>query len=122
MVTKTDFFARYLIAFLVVLMFFSCNNSEEPSNNEKIYIVASKKTDCVGVGPQKCFLIKESKEENWQYFYSSFDGFNYEEDFEYKILVSETEIENPPQDTSSIEYKLIKVISKTKKTSENLPK
>ncbi|WP_299666921.1 DUF4377 domain-containing protein [uncultured Polaribacter sp.] len=121
METKKRFFRVILIAFSVILFFASCENSNDVSEIEKTYIIASKQIDCQGVGPQKCFLIKENQQESWQNFYSAISGFEYEEGFEYEILVSEKEIENPPQDSSSIAYTLIKVISKVEKTSENLP-
>lgn len=88
---------------------------------EKTLIIASQKADCEGFIPQQCFLIKENETQNWQYFYDTIDGFIYEEGFEYKIIVSEREIENPPQDASSIATTLVEITSKIKKESENLP-
>jgi hypothetical protein len=110
------------LALLLALVFcmLSCENNNL-LDNEKTLIIASKKVDCVGLNPQKCLLVKESSQQNWEYFYDSIAGFTYEEGFEYEILVSEKEIKNPPQDTSSIETVLIKVLSKIKKISENLP-
>jgi len=115
---------KYLIiaTFLLLLSsIISCEDSENTKEEEKTYIVASEKRNCVGVGSQKCFLVKNNKQDNWQFFYTAITGFEYEEGFEYELLVSEKEIENPPQDTSSVEYILIKVVSKVKKSSENLP-
>ncbi len=108
----------YLICITIGLLSCNDNNLITP---EKTLIVASIKADCVGVDYQKCLLVKENETENWQYFYSSIVGFNYEEGFEYVIKVSERRIENPPQDGSSIETTLLEIISKTEKTSENLP-
>lgn len=108
------------IILVVFMLIISCEKNNLDVN-EKTLMIASTKVDCVGVAPQKCLLTKEVGAENWGYFYSSIAGFNYEEGFEYKILISEKEIENPPQDASSKEYTLIKVISKVEKTSENLP-
>lgn len=102
------------------LILFSCSESDLISS-EKTLVVASKKADCVGVDYQKCLLIKENETENWQYFYGSITGFTYQEGFEYVLLVSEKIIDNPPQDSSSKETILIKIISRTEKTSENLP-
>jgi hypothetical protein len=109
---------------IVVLVFgkslFSCENKDLPTL-QKTLIIASQKADCVGLVAQKCFLVKEQENQNWQYFYDSIKGFTYQEGFEYEIAISEDKIENPPQDASSIETTLIEVISKVKKTSENLP-
>lgn len=111
-----------LIIFITVLSFSSCEDSENILPLEKTYIVASKRVNCQAEGVQKCYIIKEKGTQNWQYFYSSIIGFSYTEGFEYELLISEKEIDNPPQDASSIEYTLLKVISKIEKTSENLPK
>lgn len=111
-----------MILFISVLTLFSCGDAATLLQEEKTYIVASKIVDCVGVGPQKCYLVKENMQNDWQFFYTDIKGFTHEEGFEYEILVSLKEVENPPQDTSSIEYTLIKVVSKIEKYSENLPK
>ena len=99
----------------------SCPNETGILEVEKTLTVASKKVKCEGVSTQQCFLIKENNQQNWEYFYDPINDFNYEEGFEYVVLVLQEEVENPPQDASSIKLSLIKVISKIKKTSENLP-
>ena len=111
---------KIVLLLWISICLISCENNDLITA-EKILIIASKKGDCVGVGPQKCLLVKESITQNWEYFYDNISGLNYEEGFEYEIIVSEKEIENPPQDASSIETTLIKIISKIEKTSENLP-
>ncbi len=108
----------YLICITIGLLSCNDNNLITP---EKTLIVASKLGDCVGLDYQKCLLVKETETENWQYFYGSIIGFEYQEGFEYVIKVSERKIENPPEDGPSIETTLLEIISKTEKTSENLP-
>ena len=46
-------------------------------------------------------------------FYDQIEGFNYEEGYEYEIVVEVTKVENPPADASSLKYTLIEVVSKT---------
>ena len=70
---------NYIYSFLLIAFCASCEDATKNSLQEIRYTVASKKVDCVGIGPQKCFLIKKNEEKNWQYFYSSFNDFNYEE-------------------------------------------
>ncbi|QXP66164.1 DUF4377 domain-containing protein [Polaribacter sp. AHE13PA] len=108
------------IILVVFMLIISCEKNNLHIN-EKTIMIASAKVNCVGVAPQKCLLTKEEGAEDWGYFYSSITGFNYEEGFEYEVLISEKNIENPPQDASSKEYTLIKVISKVEKISKNLP-
>ncbi|PWG06221.1 DUF4377 domain-containing protein [Polaribacter aquimarinus] len=112
---------KVIFIFFSIVFLTSCPNETGILEVEKTLIIASKKVECVGVSSQQCFLIKENEQQSWEYFYDSINDFNYEEGFEYVILVIEEEIENPPQDASSIKYSLVKVISKIKKTSENLP-
>jgi len=75
-----------------------------------ILYVDSKLVDCVGVGPQQCMLIKEDLDSEWQMFYNSIEGFEFQEGTEYKISVIITEIENPPADSSSLKYTLVEVL------------
>ncbi|KGL62542.1 DUF4377 domain-containing protein [Polaribacter sp. Hel1_85] len=111
---------KRIILMFLLLSIASCEQNKE-NLIQKTIIVASTKMDCQGLAAQKCLLIREEDKQNWEYFYDSIIDFDYEEGFEYEILISEMEIENPLQDASSKEHTFIKVISKIEKTSENLP-
>lgn len=82
----------------------------EPLFETKTLYVDSKLADCVGVGPQKCMLIKENPDSDWQMFYDKIEGFDYQEGIQYKIQVMITDVENPPADSSSLKYTLIKIL------------
>lgn len=103
--------------FCAVLFLGSCGSVK---NTQKLTI-ASQQADCVGVGPMKCLLIKNNEQTDWQFFYSGIEGFNYEPGYEYVIEVKKEARPNPAADQSSIKYILVKEVSKTPKTSENLP-
>lgn len=82
--------------------------------------------DCVGIGPQKCMMVKEYAESDWTYFYDKIKGFDFESGYNYKLQVTVTEVENPPADASSLNYELVSVISKAQtpaneKTSQHIP-
>ncbi|WP_165024673.1 DUF4377 domain-containing protein [Dysgonomonas sp. ZJ279] len=100
----------------LILVMASCT-----SNKTVKYTIASQSADCVGVGPQKCMLVKKGNATDWQYFYTNIEGFNYEEGNEYVIEVKEEKLENVPADASSIKYIMLKQLSKTPATSTNLP-
>ena len=85
----------------------------DTSEDAKTLFVGSELVDCVGVAPQKCMQVKESQDGEWTLFYDQIVGFEYEPGFEYELLVTEAEIENPPADSSSIEVTLVEVVSKT---------
>lgn len=79
-------------------------------------IVADRQVDCVGVGPQSCLLTKlvgqNYSASNWEYRYSGIEGFDYEPNYEYILLIKNTPISNPPADGSMIRSELIEIIQK----------
>lgn len=79
----------------------------------KMYVNYSK-ADCTGITKAKCLQIRFDEESNWQNFYGSIDGFNYEEGYVYEILTDKISIDNPPADGSSVKYILKEVISKNR--------
>lgn len=102
---------KLTILILLTLILSSCKET-------KRIFIADHFADCTGVGSQKCMLIKESANDEWTLFYDQIEGFNYEEGFSYEIEVEINTISNPPADGSSLEYTLIKIISKEKTQSE----
>ncbi|MEP3207723.1 MAG: DUF4377 domain-containing protein [Maribacter sp.] len=110
--------AILLILFSSVLCL-SCTNNDDAGIEEVRLRINSYTVDCVGVLIGKCLLIQEGDKigtEDWEYFYfeNSIDGFTFEPDFIYEILVQKTQIADPPADGSSIRYTLVQIISKTK--------
>ena len=101
--------SKFLVVFAIVLFSFSCSNS-----SKKIIYIADAKVDCEGVAPQKCLQIKEEGTTDWTYLYDHIEGFDYEKGFFYKLKVEVKKIENPPADGSSLHYKLIEVLAKSK--------
>lgn len=89
-----------------------------PSNNTSILFVNHELKDCVGVGPMKCMQVRESSDDEWSYFYAQIEGFEFEEGFTYELRVTQTEIEDPPADASSVKYTLVEVVSKTEYVPE----
>lgn len=85
--------------------------------HKKTIFVGSELADCTGVGPQKCMLIRDSHESDWEYFYDNIHGFVHAAGHDYHIEVLITDVENPPADASSKKYELIKIISKNPTTS-----
>ncbi len=88
-------------------------NTEEPEDNVKTVFIGPELVDCVGEAPQKCMQIKENPEDDYQYFYDQIEGFDYEEGYEYELLVKEENVENPPADASSLKWTLVEVVNKT---------
>jgi len=90
------------------LFFIACGTSR----NTATMIVASKQGNCQGEIIQKCYLIKTQEHQKWEFFYDEIQGFDYKEGYEYKIKVAIKKNEKLPQETSDMQYKLLKIISK----------
>jgi len=76
-----------------------------------IYQVAPELVGCGNIANAPCMMVRETNNDSWQFFYSSIEGFNYEEGKSYEILVRTTPVENPPADGSSVRYTLLKILS-----------
>jgi hypothetical protein len=92
----------------------SIESSEQTESQNQIVTlyVGPEQVDCVGVAPQQCLLVRESLEEDYSYFYSTIDGFNYEPGYAYELLVEKAPVEDPPADGSSIRWTLVEVVAK----------
>ena len=64
---------------------------------------------------REAMIIRTQNGEETYLFLGQIKDFTYEKGYEYKLLVKEKHLANPPQDGGSIEYTLIKEISKEKK-------
>ena len=79
---------------------------------EKTIYIGPELVDCTGVAPQKCMLVKENPEDDYTLFYDQIEGFDYEEGYEYKLVIKEEQVEDPPADASSTKWTLVSVESK----------
>ncbi len=62
----------------------------------------------------KCLRVRSSESADWTLFYESVEGFSFEEGFGYELLVERSSVANPPADGSSVRYRLISVVKKSK--------
>jgi len=87
---------------------------QQPQNtsDERTIFVGPVLVDCEGEGPQECMLFKESPDDEYQLFYDQINGFEFEEGFEYQLLVKSDEVENPPAGGSSIKWTLVDIVDK----------
>ena len=75
--------------------------------------VAPQKAPCMLWFPTECLLVRPTPAAEWEYFTHAIEGFEWEPGFHYRIGVAIREIENPPADGSSLEYRLVQVLEKT---------
>jgi uncharacterized membrane protein len=74
--------------------------------------VAHRRVDCIGVVPQKCYLIKSHQYEDWRFWYNEIEGFEFEEGYAYELLVREVRVENPPADAPAAKLELVEILLK----------
>ncbi len=100
----------YVIISLIILLvggyMVSQKNNQLPENVLS-FRVAPEKKECVGVGPMECLVV------NGEYFYDTIQGFDFEEGYEYDLLVERTERASVPADANKYVYTLVEQVSKT---------
>lgn len=101
-----------LLLVLTALVALSVSMARAQAPASKTLWVAHYRVDCVGVGPQKCLLIKEEQYSPWELFYGQIEGFDYVEGYGYELRVLEEKIDNPPADSSAIRVNLVEVINR----------
>ena len=74
--------------------------------------VHENRVDCEGAMPMKCLQVRESEHDEWSYFYSTIEGFDYEESFRYELRVEVEPVANVPMDKTVTHYRLLEVVSK----------
>ena len=65
---------------------------------------------------KECLKMKYGRKkegERWLVFCDTIEGFTYVKGYEYELLIETKPFEHPLMDASCVEYKLIKVLSKT---------
>ena len=90
---------------------------DDPTGRDNVKVmevtIGPELLDCVGVGPRKCLEV------NGHLFYEGIDGFEHEEGYTYRLRIERFDAypgeREPPQDASRYGYRLIEVISKTRR-------
>lgn len=100
---------------LTILTLVSCSIFKHNKTTETMWINGYQK-DCIGVGPQKCFLVQhgDTLTEDWKNFYDRVEGFDFEPGYIYELEVNKTILppNEVPADASNIRYTLVKIKSK----------
>lgn len=88
------------------------SSPSEPQDQALTLFVDAQTQTCVGVGPMDCLRVRKAPEQDWTLFYGAIEGFDYEPGYAYELRVTETPVENPPADASSIKTTLVEVVKK----------
>lgn len=96
----------------------SCQKETEKelTGDIEIWWINSAKVDCTGVGPMSCFQIQKGdklESGSWELFYDQIEGFTYEPGNLYQVKVEVSKKSEPiPADASSLNFKLVEIMSK----------
>lgn len=83
---------------------------------QTLVIAAATRPSTAGVQKKDCMQVKFDKEGGeWELFYDTIEGFNYEPGYEYELVVKSERVDNPPADAPGIKYTLVKEVSRLKK-------
>jgi hypothetical protein len=103
---------RTTLIIFIALLTLSCTDEQVDIANMRINHF---KPSAVALGPTLAFMSQEGTEigtDEWKFLYSEIEGFEYEWGYVYDLKVRKEQIENPPQDGSSVRYVLEELISK----------
>jgi hypothetical protein len=99
-------------AALIPLLLLACGILE-PDGSETME-VAEARVPCIALGPRDCLLVRMQPDGEFGRLYDEIHGFVYEPGYRYRLRVSKRAIRNPPADGSSIEFRLVRVVSKVR--------
>lgn len=69
--------------------------------------------ECHGLQPQLCVLVRESERDDWTFMFDGIEGFEYRWGYSYDLRIATRDVPNPPEDASSVAYRLIDTTSRT---------
>ena len=73
--------------------------------------VAPTRVEGVGVTPMQILLVRKVGGQ-WERFYAPIEGFDFDGGSRYRLQVNVSQIANPPADSSSLRYQLVRVLDK----------
>jgi len=107
---------RFWLGIMLIFLAQTCSiqGLEENTGTEQIRINHYKQS-AFGMEPMLVMLVQEGDDigsGRWENFYDNIAGFDYESGYIYQLKVRKKKVKNPPQDASSVQFTLVKVISK----------
>jgi hypothetical protein len=105
-------FGCLLLLALIVPNLAGCGILEPDSTRVLTLHVGPQTAECVGLEVQQCLRVRESPNDQWDFFFASIQGFTFEPGYLYVLQVRRRSIRNPPADGSSYEYHLLRIVSK----------
>lgn len=118
---KNQFLLLSIWISLICFTFITSCDNEDGHNKEMIATIASEKSLYTGGEMYAPYFAKVEGESQWTSL-ESISGFDFEEGYEYVLRIwREKWHDGEIQDAGIYRYKLLEVVSRDKKDSENLP-
>lgn len=95
-----------LLSFCVLIVFFNNNLEAKLPGDFEVWKVDAEKGSCEGVTSMKCLLVKKQGERDFNLFYDTIEGFEYQEGFTYTLKVRKT-FKTPPISVGESPYKYV---------------
>ena len=111
----------------VVLLFVSSSCSKGEREYLTLYVASETRLAHYAMSVSETLVVRTNENDKWNYIYlcpqGCLKGFNFEQGYEYELRVLHVmkKTEDILMDDSADEYRLIRVVSKKKKNSENMP-
>ena len=111
---------RIIFMMLAAFSLVSCSrDSNYEDKIEQVTVYVSAETgmfyNVPNTTPEEGMMIRIDGEDNYICVaFSTIAGFTYEKGNEYELLVKKTILANPPHDSGSIRYELIRIVSQRK--------
>ena len=91
------------------------------AENIETLIIGPYTETCFGPFEQQCYLEFNEESQEWEFFYESIQGFDFEPGYIYRLKVSLHEREEGIQDVGRYAYHLVEVISKEEASVDERP-
>lgn len=104
-----------------ILLFTACSSQRNHSFDSTNLRVNHYQQTAIGLNPQLVLLVQEDEEiggDSWTYHFDEIEGFDFEPGFIYNLRVKKTSLQDPPQDASAIQYKLLEIVKKERVDEE----
>lgn len=99
-----------LLALGTILVSGGCAVTGPDVDRSLTLYVAAQTAPCVGEGPRTYLVVRYDPRDEWTFFYDAIEGFAHETGYAYTLSVLRSEVQNPPADGSSAEYRLLGVL------------
>ena len=118
-----------LITLILSVLIIGCNremplldpSTAPDSEHTETLIIGPYTETCVGAFEQQCYLEFNEENQEWEFFYESIQGFDFEPGYIYRLKVSLHEREEGIQDVGRYAYHLVEVLSKEEASVDEKP-